>query len=163
MTASPWLFRQVQAHQVNPADADWLVPGLLRGKKLRRCSKRCPKVYRRQLVPVSDTADMIAKEMPRTRDDLATALGNFIHRRFKVDIPATAWQENALPAHLKMRFTVAGPDGEAVRDRSGCGDTPKGRAGTVPGNRSGQDASALGTGRHHRLGFRRSTRKHYDG
>ena len=103
----------VRAHQVNPADADWLVPGLLR-EKIAAMLKALPKAYRRQLVPVSDTADMIAKEMPRTRDDLATALGNFIHRRFKVDIPATAWQENALPAHLKMRFTVAGPDGETV-------------------------------------------------
>jgi len=45
---------------------------------------------------------------------LATALGNFIHRRFKVDIPASAWQETALPEHLKMRFAVAGPDGKTV-------------------------------------------------
>jgi ATP-dependent helicase HrpA len=52
--------------------------------------------------------------MPRSKEDLATSLGNFIHRRFKVDIPASAWQETALPEHLKMRFAVAGPDGKTV-------------------------------------------------
>ena len=76
--------------------------------------KALPKTYRRQLVPVSDTADVIAREMPRSKEDLATALGNFIHRRFKVDIPASAWEETALPEHLKMRFAVAGPDGKTV-------------------------------------------------
>jgi len=101
------------AHRVDPADADWLVPGLLR-EKIAAMLKALPKTYRRQLVPVSDTADTIAREMPRTKEDLATALGNFIHHRFKVDIPASAWQETALPGHLKMRFAVAGPDGKTV-------------------------------------------------
>lgn len=101
------------AHRVTPAEADWLVPGLLR-EKIAAMLKALPKTYRRQLVPVSDTADTIAREMPRTKEDLATALGNYIHRRFKVDIPASAWQATALPEHLKMRFAVAGPDGKTV-------------------------------------------------
>ena len=102
-----------RAHRVDPADADWLVPGLL-GEKIAAMLKALPKVYRRQLVPVSDTADIIAREMPRTKEDLATALGNFICQRFKVDIPASAWRETNLPGHLKMRFAVAGPDGKTV-------------------------------------------------
>lgn len=101
------------AHRVDPADADWLVPGLLR-EKIAAMLKALPKAYRRKLVPVSDTADILAREMPRTQEDLATAMGDFIHRRFKVDIPATAWQTDALPEHLKMRFVVAGPDGKTV-------------------------------------------------
>jgi ATP-dependent helicase HrpA len=100
-------------HQVNPAEADWLVPGLLE-EKITALLKALPKAYRRRLVPVGDTAALIAREMPRTREDLATALGNFIHRRFKVDIPATAWIGAELPAHLKMRFAVTGPDGETI-------------------------------------------------
>jgi len=100
-------------HQVNPADADWLVPGLLQ-EKIAAMLKSLPKAYRRQLVPVADTADIIAREMPRAGEDLASALGDFIHHRFNVDIPATAWQTEVIPAHLKMRFVVAGPDGRAV-------------------------------------------------
>ncbi|MGD9331521.1 MAG: ATP-dependent RNA helicase HrpA [Desulfobacterales bacterium] len=100
-------------HRIDPADADWLVPGLLR-EKIAAMLKSLPKAYRRQLVPVADTAATIAREMPRTNGDLATALGNFIHKRFEVDIPANAWQENALPEHLKMRYAIIDADGDKV-------------------------------------------------
>ncbi|MBL0713145.1 MAG: ATP-dependent RNA helicase HrpA, partial [Desulfosarcina sp.] len=101
------------AHRVDPSDADWLVPGLLQ-EKITAMLKSLPKAYRRRLVPVSATAAVIAREMPRTREALPTALGNFIQRRFKMDIPATAWEENDMPDHLKMRFAVTGPDGKPV-------------------------------------------------
>jgi len=100
-------------HRVDPADADWLVPGLL-GEKIAAMLKALPKAYRRQLVPVGDTAEIIAREMPRTKEDLATALANFIHRRFEVDIPAAAWQDVAIPDHLRLRFAVVDADGEAL-------------------------------------------------
>ncbi len=100
-------------HRVDPSEADWLVPGLLR-EKIVAMLKALPKTYRRQLVPVSDSAAIIAREMPRTKEDLATALAHFIHRRFKVDIPAAAWQEVAIPDHLRLRFAVVDADGEAL-------------------------------------------------
>ena len=102
-----------KAHMVDPADADWLVPGLLQ-EKITALLKALPKTYRRRLAPVSDTAAVIAREMPRSREALPTALGDFIHHRFAVDIPATAWREAELPAHLRMRFAVTGPSGEAM-------------------------------------------------
>jgi ATP-dependent helicase HrpA len=76
--------------------------------------KALPKTYRRQLVPVNDTAEIIAREMPRAKGDLTTALANFIHRRFSVDIPAAAWQAVAIPDHLRLRFAVVDADGEAL-------------------------------------------------
>ena len=100
-------------HRVDPADADWVVPGLLQ-EKIAAMLKALPKTYRRQLVPVGDSAAIIAREMPRTKEDLATALGHFIHRRFKVDIPAAAWQKVAIPDHLRLRFAVVDADGEAL-------------------------------------------------
>ncbi len=102
-----------RAHEVNPAAADWLVPGLLE-EKIAALLRTLPKNYRRRLVPVGDTAALIAREMPQTTDDLPTALGNFIHRRFQVDIPATAWNDGDLPAHLRMRFALKGPDGATI-------------------------------------------------
>ena len=52
--------------------------------------------------------------MPRTKEDLATALGSFIHKCFNVDIPAAAWQETALPDHLKLRYAIIDADGEEL-------------------------------------------------
>ncbi|MDJ0886867.1 MAG: ATP-dependent RNA helicase HrpA [Desulfobacterales bacterium] len=102
-----------RAHQVEPADADWLVPGLLE-EKITALLKTLPKRFRRSLAPVSDAAAVIASEMPRGGGDLLTALGDFIHRRFRVDIPATAWSEADLPAHLRMRFALKGAEGEIL-------------------------------------------------
>jgi ATP-dependent helicase HrpA len=101
------------AHRVRPEDADWLVPGLLE-EKIAALLKSLPKTYRRRLAPVSDTAALIAREMPRAREALPAALGDFIHRRFQVDIPAAAWEANVLPDHLKMRFALTGPDGQTL-------------------------------------------------
>ena len=102
-----------RAHRVDPADADWLVPGLLE-EKITALLKTLPKRYRRRLAPVSDAATVIAREMPRGTGDLLTAMGHFIHQRFGVDIPATAWSEADLPAHLRMRFALKGPEGETL-------------------------------------------------
>ena len=108
------------APAVEAEDADWLVPGLLE-EKLTALIKALPKTYRKRLVPVSETVDIIATEMPLGNGPLIRALAQFVFRRFGVSIPADAWELDALPAHLKMRFTVTGPDGKVLRagrDRS---------------------------------------------
>jgi ATP-dependent helicase HrpA len=47
-----------------PAETiDWLVPGLYR-EKLTALIKGLPKEYRKQLVPISDTVEVIINEMP---------------------------------------------------------------------------------------------------
>jgi len=92
---------------------DWLVPGLYR-EKIMMLIKGLPKSYRKQLVPVANTTDIILKEMPKTEVALITTLGNFIYERFKVDIPAPAWPDNLLPDHLRARVTITGPKGEAL-------------------------------------------------
>nr|MDJ0810022.1 ATP-dependent RNA helicase HrpA [Desulfobacterales bacterium] len=102
-----------RAHEVDPVDADWLVPGLFQ-EKITALLKTLPKRYRRKLAPVSDAAAVIAREMPRGEGDLLTALGDFIHRRFRVDIPATAWSQGELPDHLRLRFALKGPAGETL-------------------------------------------------
>ncbi len=102
-----------RAHEVDPVDADWLVPGLFE-EKITALLKTLPKRYRRKLAPVSDAAAVIAREMPRGEGDLLTALGDFIHRRFRVDIPATAWSQGDLPDHLRLRFALKGPAGETL-------------------------------------------------
>jgi ATP-dependent helicase HrpA len=92
---------------------DWLVPGLFR-EKVEALIKGLPKVYRKKLVPVNETVEIITREIPRQRGSLFSALGEFILQRFGVDIPASAWPIATLPDHLKMRFSVTAPDGKEL-------------------------------------------------
>ena len=74
-----------------------------------------PKTYRKRLVPVKDTVEIICREMPKTEGSLISALGKFIYQRFGVDIPAAVWSDEALPDHLKMRISITAPDGKELR------------------------------------------------
>jgi len=101
-------------------EMDWLVPGLL-GEKLTALIKGLPKKYRKKLVPVTDTVELALKEMPKTEEPLVTALANFIYSRFGLNIPASAWSIESLPAYLNMRVAITGPGGKVLRagrDRS---------------------------------------------
>jgi len=68
---------------------DWLVPGMFK-EKIEALIKGLPKVYRKKLVPVNETVEIISREIPREKRSLFSALGEFILQRFGVDIPASA-------------------------------------------------------------------------
>jgi ATP-dependent helicase HrpA len=98
-----------------PATAlDWLVPGLLR-EKLTALIKGLPKVYRKKLVPIAETVEVIVNKMTKGEGNLITALSSFIHRHFGLNIPAYAWSLDTLPDHLRMRISITGPQGEELR------------------------------------------------
>jgi len=94
-----------KASQVPPHQLDWMVPGLFR-QKITALIKGLPKRYRKQLVPVSATVEIILSEMEKSSEPLISALGRFIYKRFAVDIPATAWVDADIPEHLKMRVSI---------------------------------------------------------
>jgi ATP-dependent helicase HrpA len=102
------------APSVSAATMDWLVPGLY-PEKIEFLIKGLPKAYRKKLVPVKHTVDIIVREMPQRPTSLVSALGDFIYRRFGVDIPAAAWSTNSLPDYLKMRISITAPDGKVLR------------------------------------------------
>jgi ATP-dependent helicase HrpA len=102
------------APAVSPETVDWIVPGLY-AQKIEALIKGLPKKYRRKLVPIKNTVDAITREMPKTRGALVSALGDFILRRFGLDIPASAWSDESLPDYLKMRIAVTAPDGKVLR------------------------------------------------
>jgi ATP-dependent helicase HrpA len=101
------------ASAVPAAAMDWLVPGLL-GEKVTALLKGLPKALRTRLMPLKETAEVILAEMPRGKGGLVSALGEFVHRRFGVDVPASAWPLEALPDHLKMRVAITAPDGREL-------------------------------------------------
>ncbi len=93
----------------------WLVPGLLE-EKVAALIKGLPKELRKQLVPVAESARIISAEMPvEPQTHLANALSRFIRRRFKTDIPASAWDETQLPDHLRMRIALTDAKGRIIK------------------------------------------------
>jgi ATP-dependent helicase HrpA len=92
---------------------DWSVPGLLK-EKVTALIKGLPKTYRKQLVPVPGTVEIILKEMERGGTSLINALSRFAYRRFGVDIPASVWADVEVPDYLKMRVSVVDPSGKAL-------------------------------------------------
>ena len=92
---------------------EWLVPGLYR-EKITTLIKGLPKTFRKKLVPVAHTVNIIIREMPKTKTSLITALGNFIYTRFGVDIPSSAWPDDLLPDHLKMRISITDAKGKEL-------------------------------------------------
>ena len=102
------------AQSVSPETIDWLVPGLY-PEKIEVLIKGLPKAYRKKLVPVKNTVDIIVRDMPKGQNSLVSALGDFIYRRFGVDIPAAAWSTESLPDYLKMRISITTPEGKELR------------------------------------------------
>ena len=97
-----------------PTEAfEWLVPGMFK-EKIEALIKGLPKMYRKKLVPVNETVEIISREIPRYKNALFSTLGEFILERFGVDIPASAWPIATLPDHLKMRIAVIAPDGKEL-------------------------------------------------
>ncbi len=104
----------------------WLVPGLLE-EKITALIKALPKHYRRRLVPVAQSVEVIMTEMSVTREkSLINSLSQFIRQRFGVEIPATAWDERQLPDHLRMRVALTNEEGKVIK--------------------SGRDTAAMGFG-----------------
>ncbi len=102
------------AASIPRGQADRLVPGLLQ-EKVETLLKRLPKQYRRRLVPIARTAEIIAGAIDAGNEALISALGKLIYHRFGVDIPGTAWSTEGLPDHLMMRIAITGPRGEVIR------------------------------------------------
>ncbi len=94
-----------RAAAVSENTLDTLVPGLFE-EKVAALIKALPKNFRVKLVPVSDTARIIAKEMPVEDRPLFSMLSAFIQQRFGLLIPADQWSEQDLPDHLKMRISI---------------------------------------------------------
>jgi ATP-dependent helicase HrpA len=92
---------------------DWMVPGLLK-EKITALIKALPKRIRKQLIPVSRTAEIISGEMKKSNEPLITALSRFIYRRFGVDIPASEWSADEIPDHLRMRVSITDHQGREI-------------------------------------------------
>jgi len=98
---------------LSPERLEWGVPGLYR-EKITALVKGLPKRYRKLLVPVSRTVDIIQKEMEQEKGSLLSTLSAFVFDRFGVDIPPSVWASVEIPEHLKMRVSVIDHQGREL-------------------------------------------------
>lgn len=101
--------------QLTQEDIDWSVPGLLK----ERCVaivKSLPKGERKKLVPVPEFVQQaLANVRTEDKPPLLTLLREQAKRLRNVDLPADAWQESAVPEHLKPTIKLLGDDGKLLK------------------------------------------------
>ena len=94
---------------------DYLVPGMLE-EKITALIRGLPKQVRKQFVPAPDYARACCEVIqPSDELPLQLAVEKQLLRMTGCQIPATAWAETELPAHLQMRFEVADDSGKIVK------------------------------------------------
>ena len=107
----------VSAYTLSPSAleaAELAIPGLLR-EKLTLLLRGLPKEYRRKLIPIPRTVDIMLNEMERTGGSLLANCADFVYRRFGVAVPADKWPVDTVPDHLNVRFAVVDSTGKELR------------------------------------------------
>ncbi len=89
---------------------EWGVEGFMQ-EKLIAMIKGLPKRYRKQLIPVSRTVDIIIKEMKTDGQSPVSALSRFVYNRFKVSIPKEVWEQVEIPDYLRTRIALTDDSG----------------------------------------------------
>ncbi len=99
---------------LNPLSFQWLVPGLLK-EKVEALLKMLPKKFRKSLVPVPETAEVLARMIEPGKIGIRHALEKAIEGKKGIKITRDAWpSEQELPVHLRMHFEIIGKGGKVV-------------------------------------------------
>nr|WP_243651373.1 ATP-dependent RNA helicase HrpA [Thiobaca trueperi] len=106
-------------NQVSAERLDWLVPGLLT-ERITALLRSLPKTLRKSFVPIPDTAARLAARLTPSERPLIQALAEEIKSLTGIQIPEDAWDQSAIPAHLRMKVKVVDESGQAVA----VGDDP---------------------------------------
>jgi len=93
--------------------AEWLVPGLLPEKVLWLLNAQ-PSRVRHLLGSLPELRDAFIKSVQPYTRGLYDALFRFIKAEKGVQVEETAWQEDKLPAHLRLNFRVVSPEGRVL-------------------------------------------------
>ncbi|HMM47233.1 MAG TPA: ATP-dependent RNA helicase HrpA [Thiobacillaceae bacterium] len=99
-------------NRIEPAQVDWLVPGLIR-EKLVALLKGLPKDKRRPLIPLPDTVTAFLSVAVPGERTLIEALAAFIRKKTGADVHPDEWKAE-LPPHLKMNVVVIDDQGQEL-------------------------------------------------
>jgi ATP-dependent helicase HrpA len=97
------------AQRAPAAVLEWAVPGL-REAKIEELLRALPKSLRRELMPFPPKVPEIVAEFQPQGGSFFADLARFLTRRYGVPVPDDAWDADAVPAHLKLRFELLGSD-----------------------------------------------------
>ena len=101
---------------VNQLDAkrlDWLTPGW-QAERMAALLKSLPKSLRRNFVPVPNYVQALLEALEYSAQSLTEAMTAALQRMTGVTIPAEAWNPQAVPLHLQMRFRILDADGQEL-------------------------------------------------
>jgi ATP-dependent helicase HrpA len=99
-------------NQLNPEQAEWLVPGMLR-EKLTYLVKALPKTFRRVCVPIPEFVTQFLHDNPVGKGSIKTVLASHIQRVTTLKIGSDDWTDE-VPAHLLMNFSVVDDAGREL-------------------------------------------------
>lgn len=99
-------------NQLNPAQTEWLVPGMLR-EKLTYLIKALPKAFRRVCVPVPEFVTVFLEQAKIGEGFIKQMLAAHIQRVTTLKISIEDWTEET-PAHLLMNFSVVDDAGREL-------------------------------------------------
>ncbi|HHH39253.1 MAG TPA: ATP-dependent RNA helicase HrpA, partial [Sedimenticola sp.] len=100
-------------NQVPEERCEWLVPGLLR-ERVIALLRSLPKALRRNFVPVPEYADACLQRLTPSERPLTQALAGVLKELTGVHVPEDAWDEGALPEHLRMNFQLLDDRGRCI-------------------------------------------------
>jgi ATP-dependent helicase HrpA len=97
------------AHTASASLLEWAVPGL-REEKISTLLRALPKSIRRELMPFPPKVVEIVRDFQPSGQSFLADLGRFLHERYGVPVPASAWPADALPNHLRPRIEIVSHD-----------------------------------------------------
>ncbi len=97
--------------QIQPRQADWLVPGLLEDK-IVALIRSLPKSIRRNLIPAPDTARRVAAELEFGQGDFLTRVVERLSTIAEEPIPLDAFRLEKIPRHLQLNLRVIDDEGK---------------------------------------------------
>jgi ATP-dependent helicase HrpA len=100
-------------NQVDAAQCDWLVPGLLR-EKITRLAKSLPQKLRQAFGALPEFVDAFLAANERRDAPLAQAIARYARRELNLTIPLDAFRSETLPAHLSMNFRIVDEHGRQL-------------------------------------------------
>ncbi|REH36908.1 ATP-dependent helicase HrpA [Paraperlucidibaca baekdonensis] len=135
-------------HEVSEERLDWLVPGLVTDK-VEALLRGLPKAYRRQLVPLPDTARQLMDQLSFAEGSLISALSAALRQRGVV-IERAIWAEVALAPHFLVNMAVIGASRQVLakgrdlaRLRALLARQPEAATGSAPETRRQWERSGI--------------------
>ena len=93
------------AEHLTSGQIQWMVPGL-REELIEVLLRALPKSIRRSFMPVDQRAKEIAAQFDPGRSEFLPALAHHLTRTYRIEVKASDWPAQSVPAHLQPRVEV---------------------------------------------------------